>query len=229
MNHLIESLRGGLIVSCQPKPDSPFKGPHAMGLFARSAELGGAVAIRANGPADIRAVRSLTALPIIGINKIANATPVYITPTLRSARPLVAAGSTILAADATFRPRPGGLSAADFIRLLINELGLPVMADVATLDEGMAAAEAGASLVATTLSGYTADRPAGLGPDLELVAALAQRCPVPIVCEGRVSSPQDLAAAFAAGAFAVVVGTAITNPTAVVRSYVAQTAAAVRR
>jgi len=95
------------------------------------------------------------------------------------------------------------------------------MADIATVEEGLAAAQAGASLVATTLAGYTDARPATPGPDLDLVAALAARCPVPVICEGRVASPADVKAAFAAGAYAVVVGTAITNPTAIVRMFVA--------
>jgi putative N-acetylmannosamine-6-phosphate epimerase len=222
MNELVASLRHGLIVSCQPKPDSPFKGPQAMALFARSAELGGACAVRAEGAPAIRAIHASTRLPIIGIRKIgADRWPVFITPTLRSARPLAQAGSAIIATDATFRARPGGLSAAQIIKLLATELKTPIMADVATLEEGLAAAEAGASLVATTMAGYTDARPATQGPDLKLLAQLAARCAAPVICEGRVSSPDDVKAAFDAGAYAVVVGTAITNPTAVVRSFVA--------
>ena len=221
---IIEALRGGLIVSCQPQPDSTFKGPRLMALFARAAEMGGAVAIRANSPADIRAIHATTSLPIIGINKIRSERwLVYITPSLRSARPLVAAGASIIAVDATSRSRPRGLSPAAFIRLLTRELAVPIMADVATLDEGLAAAAAGASLVATTLAGYTDARPMSIGPDLELLADLAARCPVPVICEGRILSPEHLGAAFAAGAYAVVVGNAITNPTLITRVYAART------
>jgi N-acylglucosamine-6-phosphate 2-epimerase len=223
MTSVIGSLRGGLIVSCQPQPDSTFKGPRVMALFARAAEMGGAAGIRANGPADVRAINRATPLPIIGINKIRNPRwPVFITPTLRSARPLLAAGADIIAVDATFRGRPANLGAAEFIRLLSRELTIPVMADVATFEEGMAAAEAGASLVATTLAGYTDSRPRSAGPDLELLAQLASHCPVPVICEGRIHSPQDVAAAFSAGAFAVVVGNAITNPTVITRLYAAE-------
>ena len=194
-----------------------------MALFARAAEIGGAVAIRANGPADIRAIHRATSLPIIGINKIRNQHwQVFITPSLRSARPLIGAGASIVAVDATPRSRPGGLGPAEFIHLLTRELGVPVMADVATLDEGLAAADAGASLVATTLAGYTDARPPTQGPDLELLAELAARCPVPVICEGRIHSPEQLAAAFAAGAYAVVVGNAITNPTVITRLYAAR-------
>lgn len=221
MHPLVAGLRGGLIVSCQPKPDSPFKSASAMALFARAAEIGGARAIRADGPADVRAIRRAVGIPIIGINKVRYpSSPVYITPTLRSALSVVRAGASLLACDATARLRPRGIDVPAFVRALLDEFGLPVMADVATVDEGLAAAAAGAQLVATTMAGYTDARPATAGPDLDLVAALAERCQAPIVCEGRISSPADVRAAFAAGAFAVVVGTAITNPTAVVRMYV---------
>ena len=136
------------------------------------------------------------------------------------------AGSAIIATDATFRARPGGFSSGDYIGLLVRELNLPIMADVATVEEGLVAAEAGASLVATTMAGCTDACGMTGGPDLELLAELAKRCPAPVICEGRISSSQDVAAAFDAGAYAVVVGTAITNPTAIVRAYVS---ASVRR
>jgi len=195
-----------------------------MAALARAAALGGACAIRANGVTDIRAIRRAVNLPIIGINKIQReAWPVYITPSLRSALPLVRAGASIVAADATFRPRSSGLSGPDLIRLLVRALPVPIMADIATVEEGLAAAEAGASLVATTLAGSTADRPMTQGPDLALVAQLSRCCPVPVICEGRVSTPQQVSEAFAAGAYAVVIGTAITNPAAITSAFVAAT------
>ena len=107
--------------------------------------------------------------------------------------------------------------------MAIRGLGRPVMADVDSVDEGVAAAAAGADLVATTLAGYTESRPATEGPDLALVSELAARIAVPVVCEGRIRDPEDVRAAFLAGAFAVVVGTAITNPGAIAERFVAAT------
>ena len=70
--------------------------------------------------------------------------------------------------------------------------------------------------MATTLSGYTGDdTPAG--PDLALVAELAQGVDVPVLAEGRYSTQEEVWAALGAGAFAVVVGTAITDPEALTR------------
>ncbi|MCW5853858.1 MAG: N-acetylmannosamine-6-phosphate 2-epimerase [Anaerolineae bacterium] len=217
---LLGWLRGGLIVSCQAPSDSPVHGPRFMAAFARAAEVGGAVGVRVNGPADIRAVRRAVALPIIGIQKLkTEGYPVYITPTLASARRLVEAGADIIALDATHRPRSGGLTPEALIRAIQTELGCLVMADIDSLEEGLRAAEAGADIVATTMAGYTPARPMTDGPDLDLLAALAAQVKTPLICEGRVGSPADLAAAFEAGAFAVVVGTAITNPVALTQSF----------
>ena len=106
----------------------------------------------------------------------------------------------------------------DFVR---EELGLAALADIATEAEALAAAEAGADCVATTLSGYTDDASGGPGPDVDLVRRLSGRLPLPILAEGRYASPEQLRSAFAAGAHAVVVGTAITNPREITRAFAA--------
>src|SRR4051812_7534549 len=128
---LIEQLRGGLIVSCQAQPGSPVYGPKFMAAFARCAELAGAAGLRVNGSADVRAVRRVTSLPIIGINKLrTDEYPVYITPSLQSARQVVRAGASIVAIDATHRERESGLSPEQLIAKIHDTLKCPVMADV---------------------------------------------------------------------------------------------------
>ncbi|MFN8491353.1 MAG: N-acetylmannosamine-6-phosphate 2-epimerase [Caldilineaceae bacterium] len=224
MSSLIEQLRGGLVVSCQADADSPVYGPKFMAAFARCAEIAGAVGIRVNGPADTRAVRKAVKLPIIGIYKLRTAEyPVYITPTLQSARQIVRAGGDIIAIDATHRARPEGKSPEELIAAIHTKLGVPVMADIDSLEEGIAAANAGADIVATTMAGYTPARPKTAGPDLDLVRALAERITTPIICEGRIGRPEDGRAALAAGALAVVVGTAITAPIAITQGFVRAT------
>ncbi len=214
-------LAGGLIVSCQARPDNPLHGPTFMAAMAMAAAGGGAVGLRMNGPEDIRAARALTDLPIIGIFKrrYPNA-PVEITPTFTEAAEIAAAGATIVALDATGRLRPDGSTVAALIARIHGELGLPVLADVAGVPDGAAAASAGADAVATTLSGYIDPPvPPPDEPDLTLVAALAERLRVPIIAEGRVKSPAQARAALDCGAYAVVVGTAITNPREITRSF----------
>ena len=64
-----ELLPKGLIVSCQAEDGSPFNAPEFIVAFAKAAELGGAVALRIRDIVNIRAVRAVTRLPIIGITK----------------------------------------------------------------------------------------------------------------------------------------------------------------
>lgn len=214
-------LRGGLIVSCQARPDNPLHGPLHMAAMARAAEAGGAGGLRMNGPGDIRAAREATALPVFGIYKRQyEGFPVVITPTFAEALAVAEAGASVVALDATSRPRPNRESFAGLAARIRGELGLPVMADVSSLEEGLAAEAAGADAVATTLSGYVDPAvPPPAEPDLDLVAALAGLLRVPVVAEGRLNTPALARAALEAGAFAVVVGTAITNPREITRRF----------
>ncbi len=213
-------LEKGLIVSCQARADNPLHGPNFMGAMALAARDGGAVAIRANGPADIAAVKA-AGLPVIGIHKVfSDQYPVYITPDFAAAEAIVAAGAEIVALDCTPRPRAGEAPGV-LIRRIREKLRAEVFADISTLDEGLAAAESGATYVATTLSGYTeATQPKPDTPDLALIEALASRLSVPVIAEGRYNSPDLVRRAFEAGAHAVVVGTVITNPREITRSFV---------
>jgi N-acylglucosamine-6-phosphate 2-epimerase len=203
---------GSLVVSCQSIPGDPFDSAELMALMARAAELGGAAAIRANGPAHVAAIRAVTALPIIGINKLGDPSGVFITPTFESAADVVAAGADLIALDGTLRPRPDGQSLGRQIERVHQELGIPIVADVDTLDAGLAARDAGADYIATTLSGYT-DGSTPTGPDIELVRRLVAAVDCPVVAEGRIRTPEDVRAVCDAGAHAIVVGSAITNPT----------------
>jgi N-acylglucosamine-6-phosphate 2-epimerase len=218
----IRGLAGGLIVSCQAGPQDPLFGPGVMAAMARAAAVGGAVAIRANGPDDIASIRAAVALPIIGIWKIdLPGLGVRITPELEHARAVAAAGASIIALDATDRARSDGLAVAELIERVRAETGLPVMADVSTVEEALIAQDAGADLIATTLAGYTHGPAAGGGPDLELVEALVPRLHVPLIAEGRISTPEQAARALALGAYAVVVGHAITRPEWITARFVA--------
>jgi N-acylglucosamine-6-phosphate 2-epimerase len=219
---VFEPLRGGLIVSCQALPDEPLFSPEIMARMAIAAREGGAVGIRANTPPDIRAIReAVPPLPLIGLFKVTvpGFEEVYITPRLEDAVAVAAAGADIIALDATLRPHPEG-TAADLIGAVKKATGKPVMADIATEADALAAVEAGADVLSTTLSGYTPDSPRLDGPDLDLVRRLAARdLPVPVIAEGRFHTPEQARDALNAGAFAVVVGGAITRPQQITRRF----------
>jgi len=203
---VIPALKGGLIVSCQAPEGSPLREPQLMAAMARAAEQGGAAGIRANGAGDIEAIRHALGLPLIGLNKrTVEGFDVYITPTPDDVRLVFEAGADIVAVDATERERPVPL-----VELIAAAGGKSVLADVDTVAAGAAAREAGAAAVASTLAGYT-DALSTEGPDVQLVRELVRVLDCPVIAEGRYSSPEAVRAAFAAGAHAVVVGTAITN------------------
>lgn len=215
----LELLRDSLVASVQASAGTPARDTHVIGALAESALLGGASGLRLNGPEDLRRVRSATAVPLIGLHKVWNGVRNVITPDVALAEGLAAAGADVIAVDATTEQL-----GADFGLLgrIAQATGLPVMADVSTEEEGRRAWEAGAAVVGTTLSGYTPHSPRQDGPDLDLVAALAA-AGIPTIAEGRYQTPEQVRAAFDAGAFAVVVGGAITDPIALTRRFVAAT------
>lgn len=208
---LLDGLRGRLIVSCQARPGDPLRAPQHMAAMAASVAASAPVAaIRTQGVEDVAAVRAAVELPVIGLWKD-GAEGVYITPTAAHATAIAEAGAEIVAVDATGRTRPDGRPLRETVAA-VHRLGGLLMADVSTAAEGVAAAGLGADLVSTTLSGYTPYSRQEAGPDLELVAALAGRLDVPVVAEGRLHEPEHARRALDAGAWAVVVGTAITAP-----------------
>ena len=209
---VIEKIEGGLVVSCQAEEGSPFFQPESMARFARAAEMGGAVGIRAKEP-DIRAIREACRLPIIGIDKVyLEGFEVYITPRFEDAERIAAAGADIIALDCTPRPRPDGVTMEDLVRRIKEELDLPVMADIATLEEAVAAEKAGVDIVATTMSGYTAYSPPRDTPDFDLLEAVIRAVDVPVIAEGHILTLAEARACLALGAWAIVIGSAITRP-----------------
>jgi N-acylglucosamine-6-phosphate 2-epimerase len=213
---LLCALEGILIVSCQTPANHPMRDTETIARVAKSVLLGGAGGLRINGPEDIRAVRAITELPIIGLYKETGPRREVITIHVEQARAVADAGADIVAMDATlevFDDVPAALTRA------AAACNAPIMADISNLNEGLQAWDAGVKFVSTTLSGYTPytfrndDR-----PDIELVGKLAARG-VRVIAEGRYSTPDEVEAAFDSGAFAVVVGGAITDPMAITRRF----------
>jgi len=225
IQNLKSKIQNGLIVSCQAPANSPLARPEIIAAFAETAEQNGAFGVRIDSPEHIIAVKQAVKLPILGIWKIVtNSSDVYITPTFNAAKEIAAAGADVIAIDATLRQRPNGEILSEIVSRIKEELHLPVMADVSTLEEGLDAVEtAGVDFVGTTLSGYTNGTKHLVKPDFELVKRLAERLNVPVICEGRLRSPEDVRRAFDCGAFAVVVGGAITGIDQLVQRFISAT------
>jgi N-acylglucosamine-6-phosphate 2-epimerase len=224
-------LKHQLIVSVQADSAEPLGRPEIVTAMAQSVVLGGAAGLRLADTPDLPTIAAVRAalpdVPVIGITKPspipANAaSQVYITPTFADVQRVAQAGAHVIAMDATLRPRPDG---SDLVGVVLQaKAAYPqclLMADVDTLVAGQTAAALGFDWVSTTLSGYTEATAERLGdePDFALLKALVDSVPVPVICEGRIWTPEQMAQAFALGAFAVVVGSAITRPHYVTRRF----------
>ncbi|MUL36461.1 N-acetylmannosamine-6-phosphate 2-epimerase [Gloeocapsopsis dulcis] len=219
-NSVVAKFKQGLIVSCQAPVDSPLHEPMVIAAIAQAAVNQGAVGVRIDTPAHISAVRQRCTAPIIGLWK--QQIPgydVYITPQFHHAAAIAQAGADIIAIDATQRQRPEGETLTSLIKRIHQELGKPVMADVDTIESAIASVTAGADIVGTTLYGYTGETAHLSPPGFELLTQMVEKLPVPAICEGGISSPQIARQALNLGAYAVVVGTAITGIDYLVKAY----------
>jgi len=222
MNHIIENLKGGIIVSCQALEHEPLHSSYIMSKMAYAAEIGGAIAIRANSYEDIVEIKKAVKLPILGIVKRDyEDSEIYITPTMKEIDELVQATVEIIALDATDRLRPSNVTLDEFVSQIRSKYpNQLIMADVSTYEEGIKAWKLGFDIVSTTLSGYTPYSKKGENPDFELIERLTRDTEVPIIAEGKIWTREDAVEALKRGAHAVVVGTAITRPSDITKRFV---------
>ncbi len=213
---LFEQIKGKVIVSCQAVPGEPLyvEEKSIMYLMARAAKQAGTPMIRTSSIRDVVAIKEETGLPVIGLIKIQyEGFESYITPTMKEVDALVEAGSDIIALDCTDQKRGDGKSTGEFITEVRTKYPDAIlMADISTYEEGVNAWKLGMDIVGTTMSGYTPHSPKIDGPDYELVKKLSETVDIPVIGEGRVHSPEQAVEMLNAGAYAVVVGGAITRP-----------------
>lgn len=213
---LFDSFKGKLIVSCQALPGEPLyiENSTIMPLMAKAAKIAGSPLIRTSGIMDVVEIKKETGLPVIGlIKKSYENFEQYITPTMKEIDELVEAESDIIALDCTMRTRGDGKSINDFIREIKEKYPeIILMGDISTFDEGVNAEKAGIDIVGTTLSGYTSYSLQTKGPDFNLVEKLSKKLKIPVVAEGKIHNPEQAKKMLELGAYAVVVGGAITRP-----------------
>ena len=220
---LLESLRSGLIVSCQVQHDDPIFSEDMPVKMAQAAQWAGAVGIRANTPEQIRAIKAKVNLPLIGLYKIwSDETDVFITPTLDAARQVYEAGAEIVALDCT-EQKIAGRCAYELLAEVKREIPEAIIfADISNYDEARRAVDLGADIVAPTLYGYTAETANIEGPDMREFARMCRdfKEEAYVMMEGHIYTPEEAMKCLFLGAHAVVVGSAITRPHLTAKRYV---------
>lgn len=228
MKEIVKNLIGTVVISCQAYEDTPLYGSQNMKIMAESAKLGGAIAVRSCWPQDIKAIKEIPGLTVIGINKVLDPKRsmddldyVFITPTFESAKAIVEAGCDILALDARLFPDRGKEELTALLKQIHDTWPeLPVMADCATFEEGVFAAETGyVDIVSSTLSGLHVKRS---GPDTEIVKQWKKAISLPINGEGNVWELKDIDDLVEAGADMITIGTAITRPHLITKRFIAR-------
>ena len=213
-------LKRGLIVSCQVPDGTPIDTPEFIAAQAKTVLQAGAIGIRAQGVANVKAVAAAVSVPIIGlIKRYSESTLIHITPEIEDVLNLEQAGADIVAIDATGRLRENGVSFPAFMEELRRRTDVAILADVDTVEAAIQAEALGCDAIATTLSGYT-EAPAPKLPNIKLISDITQRVKIPVIAEGGFSKPEHVMQAFQAGAWSVCIGTAITNPYLLTKSFV---------
>lgn len=223
MNGKVEQLRGKLIVSCQALPHEPLHSSFIMGRMALAAKEGGAYGIRANTKEDIREIRSQVDLPVIGIVKRDyEDSKVYITPTMKEVDELMEVKPEIIAIDATIDMHPGNLSLDEFFRQIKekypNQL---LMADCSTVEEALHADALGFDFIGTTLVGYTQQSKDMKieADDFAIIREIVAKAKHPVIAEGNINTPGKAKRVIELGAFSVVVGSIITRPQLITKTF----------
>lgn len=214
----------GLVVSCQALRDEPLYGGNTIPKMAVAAKQGGAVGIRANTVRDINAIYGALKgeLPIIGLIKQDYAdSPVYITPTVKEAKALIRSKCSVIALDATNRPRPNGVTLEELVSYLRAHTNKLLMADIATYEEAMEAERLGFDYISTTMRSYTEETKGIAIPDIDFCRRLYRDVTkATVIAEGGIHTFEELQAVLDVGIDHVIIGGAITRPQNITRDYV---------
>ena len=207
----IKNLKGKLIVSCQALPEEPLHSSFIMGRMALAAKVGGASGIRANTKEDIKEIQTQVELPIIGIVKRDyEDSEIYITPTMKEVDELMEVKPEIIAMDEFFH---------EVKKKYPNQL---FMADCSTVEEAVHADALGFDFIGTTMVGYTKQSEGDKieENDFEILRTIVSKVKHKVIAEGNINTPEKAKRVLELGAYSVVVGSIITRPQLITKSFV---------
>ncbi|SNZ15925.1 N-acylglucosamine-6-phosphate 2-epimerase [Terribacillus aidingensis] len=221
---MLNAVKNNLIVSCQALPDEALHSSFIMSKMALAAKQGGAKGIRANSKQDIMEIKKEVSLPVIGIVKRDyKDSSVFITATYREMDELLESGCEMIAMDATERKRPNNIDLSELVAYVRDKNpSIQLMADIATLEEAIQAEQLGFDCVSTTLYGYTEEtnKKKLYDNDFEFLRQVIEHVRIPVIAEGNVLTPEMAKRCLQIGAYAVVVGGAITRPQQITERFV---------
>ena len=128
----------------------------------------------------------------------------------------------IIALDATQDLRPGGKTLDQFYEEIRSKYpDQLLMADCSTVEEALHADQLGFDFIGTTLVGYT-DQSRGMkieANDFEIIREIVAKTRHLVIAEGNINTPQKAKRVIELGAFSVVVGSIITRPQLITKSF----------
>ena len=180
--------------------------------------------IRANTREDIEEIKKNVDLPVIGIVKRDYPdSKVYITPTMKEIDELMEVKPEIIAVDATISLRPGNVTLDEFYHQIREKYPEQMlMADCSTVEEALHADELGFDFIGTTLVGYT-EQSKDMKieqNDFELIKKIVKNVKHNVIAEGNINTPEKVKRVMQLGVFSIVVGSAITRPQLITKSFV---------
>lgn len=128
----------------------------------------------------------------------------------------------IIAIDATIQMRPENKTLDMFFKEIKekypNQL---LMADCSTVEEALQADELGFDFIGTTLVGYTEQSKGARieTNDFEILREILAKVKNKVIAEGNINTPEKVKRVIELGAYSVVVGSIITRPQLITKSF----------
>ena len=219
----MKNLKGKLIVSGVALPDEPLHLFIHYGKNGTWLQSRGTSGIRANTKEDIKEIQSQVDLPVIGIVKRDyDDSDIYITPTMKEIEELMEVKPEIIAMDATISKRPAERHWMSFLKVKAKHPDQLFMADCSTVEEALHADELGFDFIGTTMVGYTEQSKGDKieANDFEILRKIVAKAKHRVIAEGNINTPEKAKHVIELGAYSVVVGSIITRPQLITKSFV---------